>query len=103
MLIKGAGDGWVFYCPACEEKHVVPNASWGFNGNLDKPSFAHSVSIRGWFTREHKTRLRNPGEGDDVCHVTISEGSLVYAADCTHDFAGKTIPMVDLASYEKEV
>lgn len=83
-----------FWCPGCKEHHGVwvksnPNpvtgATWDFNGNMEKPTFSPSILLT-W----------GPGMPDKRCHLFIRDGQLQYCGDSSHEFAGKTVDMVDL-------
>lgn len=87
VLIQRGGKldfGYSFYCPACKCGHYVrtsgPEPTWSFNLNEAAPSFRPSLKISG---------------GGSVCHLNVDGGHLVFCPDCTHEFAGKTVPMVD--------
>ena len=71
-----------FWCPGCKCGHWVRVAGtagvWGFNGNFDKPTFAPSILCK---------------SGASVCHSHVTDGSIQFLADCTHEFAGKIVPM----------
>ncbi len=78
------GKRFVFNCPACKTEHCVDD-TWGFNGNVDAPTFTPSVLYREF-------------EGDKVsriCHFYVKHGKIEYLSDCTHALAGKTVDMVD--------
>lgn len=70
--------------------------AWGFNGNVDAPTFTPSVLT---------TYRANP-DADPVrfpewlkerrCHTFITNGMVQFLGDCTHALAGKTEPLPDL-------
>lgn len=107
------GDRVGFYCAGCKEIHIIPvtpqqnEASWGFDGDYDKPTFNPSVLIR---TGHYALRSFKPGDScwctynaenpNDpapftctVCHTIITHGMVHYLADCTHALAGQTLPL----------
>lgn len=76
---------FLFWCPGCQCCHGVwttkPNylgARWGFDGNLDHPTFSPSIV----------TRSEN-----SVCHLFVRNGTIQFLTDSTHALAGKTVPM----------
>ena len=82
----------LFQCPGCDNLHCVritaatdkPNQSvWGFNGDMDKPTFTPSVLTNG-----HDPATR--------CHIFVKDGMIQYLGDCWHDLKNTTIPMVDI-------
>jgi len=86
--------GYRFICPGCKSQHLIwvaevepgkGGAIWSFDGNLERPTFHPSVKIT-W-----------GDPGFKCCHFFIKAGTLEYLADCTHDLAGKTVPMEPFA------
>lgn len=74
-----------FYCPGCEEKHVIDDR-WSFNGNTDAPTFGPSVN----------RQLNLPDGPKTICHSFIKDGKIRFLNDCTHDLAGQTVELPDL-------
>ena len=54
---------------------------WSWNGDTEKPTLR--PSIKTW-TDEHS------------CHTWINDGNVVFLDDCTHELAGKTLPLNDV-------
>ena len=80
---KGVLQGYGFYCPGCECHHnfmVKGKIIWGFNQDLEKPTFSPSLLIR---ASDPKQR----------CHLFVKEGKIQFLGDCFHEYAGKTIDM----------
>lgn len=83
----------MIFCPACKHGHMFASrgnpfsngASWDFNGDLERPTFAPSMLI--------KYQLR-PGE-DYVCHSFVREGRIEFLSDCTHALAGQTVELTE--------
>jgi hypothetical protein len=77
----------LFYCPGCESYHAVTVVKgrdyegpvWGWNENMDKPTFDPSI-------------LCNAGT-DRQCHLFVRSGMIEFLADCHHELAGKTVEM----------
>ena len=99
------GCDFMFWCPGCKEHHGVwtkkrniLGATWSFNGDMEKPTFDPSLLIRGkrpLIGDEYRRimageRLDIP---DLVCHSFIRDGQIQFLSDCTHELAGKTVPM----------
>ncbi len=86
--------GYSFYCPGCKWYHAVHinpylnsiGASWGFNGDLEKPTFSPSVLHRVEIPHMRKVL---------TCHSFVENGQIKYLPDSTHALAGQT---VDLAT-----
>ena len=86
--------------------------AWGFDGNLERPTFTPSVLV----TSGHYVSTHKPGdrcwctyaaEHPDSpasfkcrrCHTFIKAGMVQFLNDCTHAFAGKTVPLPPLPSF----
>ena len=75
---------YTFYCPGCNDSHMI-NDTWGFNGDVDKPTFTPSVFVHG-----HK-RHEQPDSPD--CHSFVTDGQIQFLGDSTHALAGQTVPL----------
>lgn len=98
------GGRLLFFCPGCDEAHMVgPN--WSFNGDYDRPTFSPSILVTGKrrITDDEYDRIM-AGEVVDVpdmrCHSFVVDGQIQFLGDCSHELAGKTIP---LAAFDEEV
>ena len=77
-IIRSVGNGhYFFYCPGCECCHSIIVPRWTWNEDFEKPTVSPSILSR----------------GQVVCHLFVKNGMLEYLPDCTHQFAGETIPM----------
>lgn len=83
--------GWVHWCPGCENIHGFAverpfhnGAKWTFDGNEQRPTFAPSMNI-----------------GPGYCHYFLKEGRLQFLSDCSHAFAGKTVDLPDLPEEDR--
>lgn len=81
---KGDRGGVLFMCPGCKCGHLVttkaPNdmgAQWTWNGSLTAPTFQPSILLQG-----------NPR-----CHSFVENGMIRFLSDCSHELAGKTVPL----------
>lgn len=89
IIKKGHRDGiefYRFYCTACEHNHIFfteGTVKWSFNGDMVKPTF--SPSLVNYIDNEGYPKYR--------CHLFVKDGMIQYLNDCTHKYAGKTIPM----------
>lgn len=99
------GPALSFWCPGCDEAHVVgigPNG-WTWNGDADKPVFSPSVLVTGtkWLTDDEHARLM---QGKHVkptptrCHTFVGcngaqPGEIIFLGDCTHALAGTTVDL----------
>jgi hypothetical protein len=89
---------YLFWCPGCGCGHVYhvkaeegrPGSPvWGFNGNMEKPTF--TPSLLNWhdgYPAENIPPKR--------CHINLTDGIINYCGDCTHQLAGKSVPMEEI-------
>lgn len=105
------GGGFSYWCQGCKSMHHIdvgagPGPRWSWNGDMDKPTFSPSISIRsGHYSSRHKPgdecwctyNAKHPEEEKDfecvVCHTFIVDGMVQFLGDCTHEFVGKTVPL----------
>lgn len=113
-VLRGVeGNGLMFWCPGCDGAHMVrtgdgPGPRWGWNGNVDKPTFKPSILVR-------STELTANGRADldawraagcqrpapelesipTVCHSFVTDGRIQFLSDCTHHLAGQTVDLPD--------
>lgn len=92
-FLRNYKDGFVHWCPGCEELHAIsvtaPNsngARWAFNSDFEKPTFSPSVNIRVW-GGERGADLK------EVCHYFLNAGQLQFCPDTTHALSGQTVPL----------
>lgn len=106
----------LFDCPGCKQLHgpvvggVDPHngASWTWNGDYIRPTFAPSLLVRWseptpeqvaqsrWFYKlngRYLTQTEQPNALQMVCHSYINDGMIQFLGDCTHALAGKTVPI----------
>jgi hypothetical protein len=106
--------GLAFWCPGCNGMHVIyqgegRGARWSWNGNAERPTFTPSVLIRsGHFASHFKAGVdscwctynaEHPEDADfkcRICHSFVTDGQIRFLNDCTHELAGKTVPLPDL-------
>lgn len=101
--LKLMGDDLVgFRCPGCGEFHVLntdasERPAWNFNGNYDAPTF--TPSILDWRdanpdAAEGFEKFRKPYR----CHSFVTDGNIQFLGDCTHEFAGQTMPLMEASN-----
>lgn len=101
-IIEGGAYG--FWCPGCNEMHVLHG--WQFNEDFDKPTFSPSVLVRSG----HYASSFKPGDScwctykqehpdEDVkykcqrCHSFVREGRVEYLTDSTHELSGQSVEL----------
>jgi hypothetical protein len=85
--IDSADDGYLFHCPGCGNCHkftTVGLVTWGFNGNMEKPTFTPSILVTQYPKGEKK-----------VCHSWITNGFIQFLPDSTHKLKGQTVELED--------
>lgn len=104
----GGKEGYTFRCPGCNEAHTVQTSAggWGFNGSAEKPTFTPSVLVRTghhapghsgncWCTYNAEHPDKPAPFTCKVCHSFVTDGQIQFLSDCTHELAGKTVPLPD--------
>lgn len=100
-----------FHCPGCNDTHDVEIPRWNWNGSMEAPTFSPSVLVRTghycvgvsedvecWCTYNSK-HPDNPAPFKCyLCHSFVRGGMIEFLSDCTHELAGKTVPMPDWES-----
>jgi len=74
---------------------------WTWNGDVDKPTIKPSILTK---SKRHITDeeadLIMSGEKIDlpdlVCHTWVNDGKVEFLKDCTHEFAGQTMDLLDV-------
>lgn len=86
---KDQGPDYLFYCPGCKTHHGVwtkdrgeKTAKWDFNNDLNSPTVSPSLLIR-----------YPQGDKMKICHSFIRNGYIEFLHDCTHELAGKILPL----------
>lgn len=112
VLRSVAGGGLGFWCPGCEEMHVVwtgqgPGPRWSWNGDVEKPVFGPSVLVTGvkrLTDDQHAAWMRGEPLPEPVprrCHTFVGcngaqPGQIIFLGDCTHALAGRVVEMADV-------
>lgn len=84
-------DSYLFYCPGCKCDHCFTvrsdggHPSWTYDGDHLRPTFQPSLLYP-----------------DRRCHLFVRDGQIEFLSDCSHELAGKTVPMVDYPTVEPE-
>lgn len=105
-VLRTIADGRLgFWCPGCDEMHVV-TSGWTFDGNYDAPTLSPSILVRGghhapnwqgpncWcnFNERHPDQAQTRFKCS-ICHSFVRGGNIEFLGDCTHELAGKTVPL----------
>ena len=81
---------YYFDCPGCKCSHGVWTTHegyprWEFNNNVESPTFKPSILVKWNYAEKHF-----------ICHSYITDGNIQFLDDCTHELAGKTVPLEDI-------
>lgn len=89
---KEDGEIVTIFCPACQRRHSINHTpgGWGFNGDVDKPTFEGSIGFHG------------EDSGGVYCHSLVANGRITFLSDSGHAFAGQTIELPELPSPKTE-
>jgi Family of unknown function (DUF6527) len=87
LRVEDDGRTLIFACPGCGSRHQIwigngPGPRWTFDGNYERPTFSPSILVR-W----------NERAVPKVCHSFVRDGQIQFLNDCTHELAGKTVPL----------
>lgn len=101
-------EGVNFWCPGCKSINSVTTspAGWGWNGNLEAPTFTPSILLksghyaggaaaeRGHCYCNYEERTgKKPSFNCAVCHSFVTDGRIQFLDDCTHELAGQTVEL----------
>lgn len=106
--IRRALYGYRFECPGCasdprlapfkyDRSHSIPTTgdkAWGFNGNVDKPTFTPSILVHPHGARDDKNEVFQTPR----CHSFVTDGRIQFLGDCTHALAGQTVDLPEIES-----
>ena len=115
ILRSGENNHLTYWCPGCKIHHAINYGlnRWGWNGNVDKPTFTPSIKIAsGHFASDFKPgdacwctfNRDNPDKASfkcSVCHSFITNGKISFLSDSTHELAGQIVDMVPLPGDEE--
>lgn len=61
--------------------------NWSWNGDTEKPTLKPSILTRGDFGEQRQPK---------VCHSFVNDGKIQFLGDCTHEFAGQTLDLLEV-------
>lgn len=85
--IFSADDGTCFFtCPGCGAVHTyhtdkTQKPCWDFNGSRSMPTFYPSMRVTTTYGQ---------------CHFFVTDGSIAFELDSTHELAGKTVMLMEI-------
>lgn len=73
-----------------------PGPRWGWNGDMDRPTFTPSVLVRWSEPSNAPEEFDNPAKDvKKVCHSFVTDGRIQFLSDSTHALAGQTVDIPD--------
>ena len=115
---ENGDEGLSYWCQGCDSWHSIKTkgaGSWGWNGNVDRPTSTPSVLLQGKRMTE-KGRAEHqawvaagmpkpaPATFDSApycCHSFVTDGRVQFLGDCTHQLAGQTVELADLPDWDQ--
>lgn len=93
------GQFLAFWCPGCDSTHVIrvrddqgQRPSWTYNGNPEAPTFQPSILVTSG-RRVKPDYVPQEDDPPECCHSFVTDGKIMFLDDCTHELAGKTVPL----------
>lgn len=86
------GGAWMFYCPGCKTHHSIYPDSMEGNGARWQ---VHSINPLTISPSLLVTWEWGPNYDKRRCHSFIRNNQIQFLGDCTHELAGKTVPLVE--------
>lgn len=102
MPAKNGNGPTLYYRCYCGSGHSIgilpagslsPRYRWSWDGNADVPTFTPSINA-------FSSGIPTEGIPGWRCHHYVKDGKIEYLNDCTHEFAGVTLPMIDLSDMQ---
>ncbi len=88
LTIKIPGPVGVITLPVMIGGTRAGTPNWTWNGSIESPTLKPSILSRG---------LGGPNWDEPfVSHIWLNDGQCQFLSDCTHDLAGKVLPLEQL-------
>lgn len=97
-----------FFCPACQDIHIVDMTRWVFIIKNEKGTIQPSVHVKSGhhvdnFKLEDNCWCKYYTEHPDeepvykcgICHSFVADDTISYLNDCTHELAGRSVQLPD--------
>ena len=90
VKINIPGPSGILYLPFILKGKREGTGCWTWNGETEKPTLRPSILTEGGtYDKDDKYyKFR--------CHIWCNNGQAVFLDDCTHEFKGQTIDLIDL-------
>ncbi len=96
---------WCFMCQGCGHMHYLPTPDahvpgdtliWGFNGDVDKPTFSPSLMLKTGKYADPNFDDEGAPELSTVCHSIVTDGMIHFCGDSTHHLSGQTLELPEI-------
>ena len=114
ILRQADGNRLFFWCPGCRSLHGVsvepgPGPRWGWNGDVEKPTFAPSLLITtGHFVQGFRQgspcwcSVAGAGYRCLTCHSVVRDGKIEFLRDSTHELSGQVVDIPELPTFLRD-
>jgi Family of unknown function (DUF6527) len=94
----GQQQGFVHWCPGCENAHVIwtqnpGGPTWTWDGNTEAPTT--TPSVRCFTTHDEEGELLPDNGQRTLCHYFLKAGNIEFCGDSPHKLGGQTVPLPD--------
>ena len=86
-----------FWCHGCQLKHRL-DKRWNLSGSILRPTITPDFKFR----LAPSPLVASEDAEATYCYGKIKEGKIHYGDDCTHQFAGQVVNMIDVDNIETE-
>lgn len=97
-------EGFSYFCQGCKRAHSVSvkgSNAWGWNGDLERPTFTPSVLVT-WPAHPDADERFKEWRTERRCHTFVTDGRVQFLGDCTHELAGQTLDLPDLPDWMRD-
>jgi hypothetical protein len=81
VLLHMPGPLWCRRIPVIQRGKREGTGCWTWNGDTEKPTLKPSILSRA---------------GEHRCHSFVNDGKVIFLSDCSHEFAGKTMDLLEV-------
>lgn len=91
------------HCPGPFPDRFIPvqlkgtragTGNWSWNGDIEMPTLKPSILTRADFTVP--SDCGGERRAEKVCHSFVNDGKIQFLSDCTHEFAGQTLDLLEV-------
>jgi hypothetical protein len=108
VLLKFPGPSGLLCLPVYTQGK--PKNGWLWNGGTDKPTLTPSICSKSghyadgfkaekeacWCLYFYQHKEKRPVFSCYICHSYVTSGMVQFLNDCTHEFKGQTLPMLEV-------